>query len=425
MSVDPKFRQRDGGAVTAEATGDQRVRFFAELGAAMVSANYPINVVRLTLQRAAEAYGVEHTFVALPTYVQVGTPVTVDGPAVHVARSEGDVRYDQTFPLAGLVQQVEKADIGIAEAATELERILAAPTPRSPGARVFAYVLQSAGLGLLLMPTPPALLGAVVFGLLVGCLRVGFRRSDAMQQLLPTVCAFLVTLIAFTVGVRLGLEHHDSIRALAPALATFLPGSAITLAVIELSTRETISGASRLVSGLIQLAQLALGILVAAQVAGFDGWQLSSVQLNQLGPWAPWLGVAVYGFGTWMYLGPARSFLPWLLLMCFTAYVGQYIGHNLLGSYAGGFCGGVVLTIVALIVSQRPGAPPAVTLIMPGFWLMVPGTLGLVGVTQLFDASGAGAFSATIVSIISIGIGIQAGLLVSMSVRSALDRRWW
>lgn len=222
--------------------------------------------------------------------------------------------------------------------------------------------------------------------------------------------------------MRLGLQHHESLRALAPPLATFLPGAAITLAVIELSSRELISGASRLVAGLIQLAQLALGILVATQVAGIDGARLGAVMLNQLGPWAPWLGVGVYGIGAMLYLAPPTAFLPWMLSSVFIAYAGQYAGHNLFGSYAGGFCGGLVLTVFALAFARRPGTPPPVTLIIPGFYLMVPGTLGLVGVTQLFSTDSTAAFTATLVSIASIAVGIQAGLLLSLAAARTTEQ---
>jgi Putative threonine/serine exporter len=110
--------------------------------------------------------------------------------------------------------------------------------------------------------------------------RVG-RVSNAFAQLLPTLSAFLVGLIAFTVGRWLHLGE-DSLRALAPPLALFSPGVAITLAVIELTTREVVSGSARLVSGFIRLAQLAFGILIATQVVGLSASELSTVPGEQV-----------------------------------------------------------------------------------------------------------------------------------------------
>ena len=55
-------------------------------------------------------------------------------------------------------------------------------------------------------------------------------------------------------------EHYDGenpIRSLIPPLVIFLPGSAITTGTMELAAGQTISGASRLVEGLMDLLLLA------------------------------------------------------------------------------------------------------------------------------------------------------------------------
>jgi hypothetical protein len=49
------------------------------------------------------------------------------------------------------------------------------------------------------------------------------------------------------------------LRAMIAPLVTFLPGAALTMAVLELSAGEMITGASRLVSGILQLLLLGFG----------------------------------------------------------------------------------------------------------------------------------------------------------------------
>ena len=63
---------------------------------------------------------------------------------------------------------------------------------------------------------------------------------------------------------------------------------------------------------------------------------------------------------------------------------------------ASGFGGGLVLIVFALAASHRPNTPPTVSLILPGFWLLVPGSLGFMGVTELIGThSSAGATTIT------------------------------
>jgi hypothetical protein len=62
--------------------------------------------------------------------------------------------------------------------------------------------------------------------------------------------------------------------------------------------------------------------------------------------------------------------------------------------------------------SRRPKAPPAAALLLPGFWLSVPGSLGLIGITRLVNANDSAAIAETVVSMISIALGLQTGLLL-------------
>ena len=397
-------------------------QFVAALGGTMASANYPVTMVRETMAATSRAYGLENQILALPNYVQVGSPT---GDGLYIANPDVDLRYDQSFPLAKLVARAPTGTIGPDEGMAELERIRNQQRRFPVWVTVLGYSVQSTGLALILQPTPWSLVGAAILGLMVGVLAMLGRRIEGIGYLLPTICSFLVALIVFTFNGRWHVGV-DSLRALAAPLATFLPGAAITLAVIELSTRHVVSGASRLVAGFMQIAQLAFGILVAAQVAGIADSNLVTTEINRLGAWAPLLGVLVYGLGATLYFGPPTSFLPWMLVMLVTAYAGQWAGNAVLGSYASGFGGGLTLIMCALAISHRPNTPPTVSLVLPGFWLLVPGSLGFMGVTQLLGTHSTAVFTATLISMMSIAVGVQTGLLLwraAIQLTSSPNRR--
>jgi uncharacterized membrane protein YjjP (DUF1212 family) len=394
----------------------------AALGAAMAAANYPVTMVRGVMEQTARAYGLDHEFLALPNYVQVGS---ASGEGIYIANPDFNVRYDQSFPLAKLVARAPSGTVGPEEGMAELERIRNLDKRFPVWITIIGYAVQSVGLALILQPTPWSLYGAATLGLLVGGLSVIGRRIEAIGYMLPTVCAFLVAFIVFKFDNRWHVGT-DSLRALAAPLATFLPGAAITLAVIELATHHVVSGASRLVAGFMQIAQLAFGILIAAQIAGIADGNLDTTQLNRLGPWAPFIGVLVYGLGIWLNFAPPTKFLPWIVLMLYIAYAGQWIGNAALGSYASGFGGGLALILFALAISHRPNTPPTMSLVVPGFWLLVPGSLGFMGVTQLLGTHSTAVFTATLISMMSIAVGVQTGLLLwraAIQLTSSPNRR--
>jgi uncharacterized membrane protein YjjB (DUF3815 family) len=70
--------------------------------------------------------------------------------------------------------------------------------------------------------------------------------------------------------------------------------------------------------------------------------------------------------------------------------------------------------------------PPTVSLMLPGFWLLVPGSLGFMGVTQLLGTHSTAVFTATLISMMSIAPGVKTGLLLwraAIQLTSAPGRR--
>ncbi|NMN98316.1 threonine/serine ThrE exporter family protein [Antrihabitans stalactiti] len=395
-------------AHVAEPPDDRaiQVAFLARLGSAMLGADYPVTVVRRALIRISAQYGTTCPLLVLPNFIQVG-----DGAQTKVANRDRPLRYDQTFPVGELVHKAERGLITAADGIAELDRIRAMPKRFPAWVGVSGCGVQSAAYALILQPTPAALIAATGFGLLVGVLELITGNNDGVRQLLPVLSAFVVTYLAFSLG-RLLHMGHESLRVLIPPLILFLPGVAITLAVIEASTGQMVSGAARLMTGLLNLAQLALGIVLAIQVLGLSSFELTDAARNTFGPWAPWLGVAVYAVGMVLYLGPPPGFAPWLVLVLFVTYGAQVATAGAVGGYVSGFGGGLVLMICALALGRLPMTPATQVVLAPGFWLLVPSSVGLIGIAELAGGSGGDAVTVMLVSIMSIALGFQIGMAI-------------
>src|SRR5689334_12888647 len=143
----------------------------------MAAANYPVTMVRAVMEQTARAYGLDHEFLALPNYVQVGSP---SGAGVYIANPNFTVRYDQSFPLATLVARAPSGTVSPDEGMAELERIRNLDNRFPLSVTIFGYAVQSVGLALILQPTPWSLYGAAILGLLVGGLAVVGRRVEAV-----------------------------------------------------------------------------------------------------------------------------------------------------------------------------------------------------------------------------------------------------
>jgi uncharacterized membrane protein YjjB (DUF3815 family) len=73
------------------------------------------------------------------------------------------------------------------------------------------------------------------------------------------------------------------------------------------------------------------------------------------------------------------------------------------------------MTPVALAIAQLPGGPPSQVTFLPAFWLLVPGAIGLIGVTEVVGnpaSAGIEDLIAPIGSIVSIALGVLCGVSI-------------
>jgi uncharacterized membrane protein YjjP (DUF1212 family) len=395
------------------------VQFIVELAAALNEAGESVTLNQRRMDRIAAAYGVSDARVAvMPNMVLAAGGHGAASLARGAATADPITRLDRTGAIADLAETAERAAVKPDAGLRRLDEIAAMPHRVGVAGVILGHMVLTVGLALILQPTPEALATAAVFGALVGTLKLYARHTQTIAVLLPVTAATLVSALAFWIAPDRTVD--SSMRVLIPPLVTFLPGSLLTTATLDLAAGEVISGSSRLVAGTMQLVLLSFGIVAGASIAGVSLDQAITNQAqNTLGDWAPWLGVLVFGLGAFVHFsGPPRS-LGWLLIVLFSAYLGQQVGGRLVSDELGGFFGGLIVAPVAAWVATRPSGPPSLATFLPAFWLLVPGAVGLIGMAEFVGSNreaGLDHFVHAIDTFVSIGLGVLVG--------NALVLRW-
>lgn len=420
-TADPGMQWRPPSASDRSAA----LRLIIELGEALIDAGDAVNTVEHTMRSLAGVYGIEELNVMV-----VPTALIVSAPGVDEATTEvksagwRSLRLDQIDDIVRLVNATERGEFSVAQGRAELERIRTSTSPIPTSLALFGYVFTSAGIALLLRGGWREVLLAAALGLVVGFLRRRSQRlSESTQPFWPLVSAMLVSITVFSLA-RV-VDELILFPALAAPLVTFLPGALLTTGVLELATGQIVAGAARVASGAMRLLLLALGIVAGAQLVGVPGDGTGTSPAGPVGAILPWIGVAAFGVGAVWFHGARRSSLIWILMALYTAYAGQVIGGLFFGSALSAFFGAILMTLTALLIArQRSGPTPLVTF-LPGFWILVPGALGLEGVTRLISdgelAAGTNALTTTAVSM----VGISLGILLGMTIASRDPDRPW
>lgn len=394
--------------------------FLTELGGAMIDSGDPVTHVQDALREVAHANEVSAAgIVVLPTAMLVSLP-GADAPQTSISvAGTSPMRLDQIDEVFVLADDAAAGRVPAAEALSSLHRIRESRDPYSPAARVLGHSVLTTGLAAILDGSMADVVVAAVLGLLVGIAHVLVERHRfAYEVFVPVAAAFTVALVVLLLprtGVGVGV-----VAPLVAPLVTFLPGALLTTAVIELATGQIVSGSSRLAAGVMQLTLLALGILVAAQLVGVPGVAEGGGALP-LGEFAPWIAVAVFGAGVAVFRSARRRAVGWILLVLYVAYAGQVLGGFLLGNSLSGFVGALLMTPVAVVVSRLPWGPSPLVSFLPAFWLLVPGALGLVGLTQVLGR-GAAVGAETLLAVAAAMIGIAFGVLLGLALANGVAR---
>lgn len=398
-------REPDSAATLAatEAVGD-----------AMIDAGFSGTTVRRALEDIARVNGLPSSQVLVfPTALLVSARGEGHHRTGAITSGERRLLLAQVDELQRTVDAARKGVLDPESTIRRVRDIRAMAPPYGRVLRVIGYVVLCGALAVLLGSSWTGVALSAGLGVIVGTvLLVAERLPSGYGALLTVGMAFVVALAVFLL-LRAGLGSGILAALIAP-LVVLLPGVLLTTAALELSMGQMISGAGRLAAGGWQLVLLAAGIVTAGAIAGVPDFDFTE-NPEALGPAAPWIAVVLFGVGIAVHQCVPRRSILWMLLVLAMAYAAQVLGAALVGGVLSAFAGALVVVPVTALVAQQPRGPAALVSFMPAFWLLVPGALGLVGVTDLLtgDTNGLNSIVATLSTMVAIALGVLAGSVVS------------
>lgn len=392
------------------------------LGPALLSSSQATSDVQETLERVARAYGRgDLRIFVLPTLVIVEDPAVVPSHTAIYPASRPQLRLDQAGSVDHVVRHAAAHRDEPEAVVAEIERIEDRPPRFGLALTILGHTLLTLGFGLVLNPTIAALPVYAVLGAVVGAIVTLGARMPTLSLILPVFTAFVVTLL--TAYAADALIHDNVLRLVAPALVSFLPGLTLTIAAVELTSGQVMAGASRLVYGIARLALLAFGVFAAIVVSGRPAEV--NAHAYQLGAWAPWVGILLVSVGYYLFSAAPRRSLVWILYALVVAYSAQLLGNVLLGPELSGLVGAAVAVPAIYLAARLRAAPPVAIMLTCAYWLLVPGALGFIGLSEA--AAGAAGATDTILQTFGSLIAIATGMLIGAGLSRdavAVVRGW-
>ena len=360
---------------------EQLEDFILALGRAQLAAGYPVDDVTSTLNAVARAYDrTDFGIFVLPNAVMVDDPVM--GRARVIPEGNESLRLDQAADVHDIAAQARHGTLNLPEGTKELDALPAKPPRFPPWLSILGYAFASAGFALVFRVSPWGIAMAAACGLFVGILLAYTRSRPNLAPLVPPVAATLCSFAVFSVASAID-QDVQPLRVVAAPLIALIPGAALTRATQELASGHVISGASRLVASIVQILILTFGVLVGSLLARVSPDNFSDLTDQRLPLWVAWIGAMVYAIGQALAFNePRGAIVPVVLLLLLAFSVQQVVSWLLDPVLAAGIAAAVALFIAIVIQDRGRRQMPAFVLFSPVFWLLVPGSLGLVAITE-------------------------------------------
>lgn len=417
----------DGADPGSDDLGDDDVgdddvrRLLVMLGAAMVATSQPVHEVEDELTEVARHFGHPDIEVAAgPTGVTLalasGAPATLESVTE-------TLRLDQADDVRTIRHYLLSDQLSVTSAIDELGGIRRRPSRYPVWVMALGWVGSSVGIAMILQPNLPSLLVTFIGSVVVFVLsRLAARRS-LLMTLLPTVASFIIACLVFA-STSAGLLDAP-LRSLLPPLAILLPGAVLVTGTAELAAGSMVAGGARLGYGLVQLLLFTLGIVAAHGFFDIGPGELANLRIGALGWWAVPVGLVLIGVGIGLIHNVRLRLLPWVLLIVFVTFAAQLTGQELEGVALGGFLGAIAASLGASMVELARPQLPRLVVFLPSFWLLVPGSLGLLSITQLaIDPNSAVDTGFAVIELFgSIAVGLLVGSAFAQAVRSRRPRQ--
>jgi len=397
------------------------MEFLTELGKALTASNISVVDISLILERIASAYHVKAEIMIFPTMLLIKLGEKESTLITAASQKPGLIPLNQVSELYELIYLAENAEISPDDGKKRIKKILSGKHHFGPVGVIFGYILFCIAIGLLLQTSPEQLIVTGILGAIVGFLILIGENKHQFSLILPVIASFLVSSLFFW-GVKAGLIA-GSVLMLIPSLAYFLPGATLTTGMFELASGEIISGSSRIIYGAAILFLLLFGVLLGMQITGLPQNEFLVVKsISTLGWWAPYFGVLIFALGMYFFLSIRNKDMPWILLILYTAFLGQQFGNYFIGGLFGAFLGSLLMTVGGTLVERLEHKTPSFVSILAAFWILVPGSLGFISLTAFVGQNYSAATSDAILVVMTI-VAISLGLMMGAVITEPLKKR--
>ncbi|ODV93161.1 hypothetical protein PACTADRAFT_51786 [Pachysolen tannophilus NRRL Y-2460] len=419
----------------------QRQRFIIKICKALMLYGAPTHRLEEYMIMTARVLEIDAQFMYIPgcMLISFGDVATRTSEMQLIRCSEG-LNLAKLYDVHNIYKEVVHDLIGVEEANKKIDELLS----RKPLYNRWILVLLN-GIASALVTSWGFKGGwrdmpiSFILGLIVSFLQNFIApMSKTYSSVFEVSASIIVSFLSRAFGAINGGSTFCFSAIVQSSLSLILPGYTILLGSLELQSRSIVSGSVRMFYAIIYSLFLGFGITLGGAMYDWvtrnDTVLTSCPDSIQLSPYFRMLFVPLYSASQGLYCQARITQLPVMVLIACSGYVGYYFAakHFTNSTELSSAIGALIIGVMGNLYS-RVFKGMAVVAMLPGIFLLVPGSLGvkstIVAGVNLANSlvSGTSTDSTSTltfgITMVEIAIGLSVGLIAATLIIYPLGKK--
>jgi uncharacterized membrane protein YjjP (DUF1212 family) len=412
-----------GTAVEDRGPGKSRAaeaqEFVLKLGRGLHAYGFSAHRLEDALAEVCRRLALSGQFFSMPTALFVSFGEGQAHQTFQVRVEPGQVDLGRLARLDEVRGEVAHGRLSPGEGSARIDAIMSAPAPYGPGVTMIASALGSGTACRFFGGGLREVVATTVIGLLIGLPPLVRWRAHAGAGVYETTAAALAGFLALSASFFFPpLSPHLTTLG---GLIMLVPGFTLTVAFIELATRNLVAGTARLAGAGLSLFAIAFGAAVGARTAERVFGTVAAVSPSPLPEWTLWVALLVAPISFAVFFRSDLRDMPWIVAAAVAAFLGLRAGSYVLGPQFAAFLGAMAVAAFGNAYNRLVSRPSAVT-VVPGLLVLVPGGIGYQSIVALLGQETISGVEAAF-RMVLVAVSLAMGLLTANAILPARPAR--
>jgi uncharacterized membrane protein YjjP (DUF1212 family) len=397
--------------MTLTSSNQDRIAFVQRMGKALHRYGAPAHRLQDALTAMSNELGLQGNFFTTPSAIMYSYDIPGENGIAHLQRVHNNsIDLHRLSQLDKLFNDFLGTDLTVTAANARLDDILNENYGYNQITKLFAFTLTSGGASTFFGGNLGDVALSSICGFLLFLIFRWSQHRDAVRRLFDPLSATAISFVATAGAALLGANPNISTLA---GIIVLVPGFSIIIGSTELVLDHPVSGSARLARAGMTVMMLFIGVLFGSGLAQylFDIDSLQQVVPPSMPVWLPPLSIVIAGLGVGVLFNNSRRDLPWAVVAVCLPYLAMKFGLENLERAPSLFLSAVIVALFGNMFA-RAFDRPALTVLMPGILILVPGATSFLSITDIAGGNFETGLQSAFQVFIS-GAAIVAGFMTS------------